>query len=203
MPEHLHSTTDNNNRSTPNNAKEEKKKEDTTATCVSSFIFNHDEENPVKLHSLPEDDDDGSYAMQPPHLTYQEYHPPSGNGDTAHAIIVTDVKYPYAIVDIKELSGTIQQSVSNLIQGPNKNLGELPHATIDHDVEGASVHFCKEDMMIHNLLTRGRLFDTRKVGQAGEEPFYVWTLTNIGQLGADNMTGVEDSEFEEQDVLSF
>jgi hypothetical protein len=202
MPEHMHSTTTNNNRTTPNNAKEEKKNEDTTATCVSSFIFNHDEEDPVKLHSLPEDDDDGSYATQPPHLTYQEYHPPSGNG-VAHAIIVTDVKYPYAIVDIKELSGTIQQSVSNLIQGPNKNLDELPHAIIDHDVEGASVHFCKEDTMIHNLLTRGRLFDTRKVRQAGEEPFYVWTLTNIGQLGADNMTGVEDSEFDEQDVLSF
>lgn len=203
MPEHLHST-NNNNRTTPNNAKEEKKKEDTTATCVSSFIFNHDEEDPVKLHSLSEDDDDGSYATQPPRLTYQEYHPPSGNGDTAHAIIVTDVKYPYAIVDIKELSGTIQQSVSNLIQGPNKNLGELPHATIDHDVQGASVHCRKEDMMIHNLMNRGRLFDTRKVEQAGEEPFYVWTLTNIGQLGADNnMTGVEDSKFDEQDVLSF
>jgi hypothetical protein len=31
----------------------------------------------------------------------------------------------------------------------------------------------------------------------------VWTLTNIGQLGVDNMTSAEDSEFDEQDVLSF
>ena len=202
MPENLPSTTNDNNRTTSSNAKEEKKED--TLLLVCRHFEDHDEEDPVTLHSLPEDDDDSSYATLPPHLTYQEYqyHPPSGgNGNTAHAIILTDAKYPYAIVDIKELSGTVQESVSNLIKCSKKNLDKLPHA-IDHDVEAASVNR-KEDVMIHNLLNQGRLFDTRKVGQAGEDSFHVWTLTNIGQLGVDNMTSAEDSEFDEQDVLSF
>ncbi len=201
MPEHLPSTTNDNNRTTSSNAKEEKKED--TLLLVCRHFEDHDEEDPVTLHSLPEDDDDSSYATLPPRLTYQEYqhHPPSGgSGDTAHAIILTDAKYPYAIVDIKELSGTVQQSISNLIKCHKKNLDKLSHA-IYHDIEGASVNR-KEDMMSHNLLNRGRLFDTRKVGQAGEDSFHVWTLTNIGQLGVDNMTSAEDSEFDEQDVLS-
>ena len=109
MPENLPSTTNDNNRSTLSNAEEEKKED--TLLLVCRHFEDHDEEDPVTLHSLPEDDDDSSYATLPPRLTYQEYqyHPPSGgSGDTAHAIILTDAKYPYAIVDIKELSGTVQ-----------------------------------------------------------------------------------------------
>ena len=202
MPENLPSTTNDNNRSTSSNAEEEKKED--TLLLVCRHFEDHDEEDPVTLHSLPEDDDDSSYATLPPRLTYQEYqyHPPiGGSGNTAHAIILTDAKYPYAIVDIKELSGTVQESISNLIKCSKKNLDKLPHA-IDHDVEAASVNR-KEDVMIHNLLNQGRLFDTRKVGQAGEDSFHVWTLTNIGQLGVDNMTSADDSEFDEHDVLSF
>ena len=133
--------------------------------------------------------------------TYQEALPP-GKGDD-RAIIVTEGKYPYAVVGVnkpwEDLCGyksseAVHKSMSNLIQGPMTNREGLKHAMdrlvngADH-VECTTVNYRKDGTMFNNLLTMGPLYEEGNDGDMEEglkkPSFYVGILMNIGELGAD------------------